>query len=188
MDPRNNCGCSWQGPFSWIADNVDTIAVVSIASHSGNSMDVNVEQLLKGKTYDKVVRIWGDRGYECRPPVELFPRNSRWLLALQTIDKLPADSFDPFHPDRSFGRIGDYQLPACGAYWLAVEGDRVSGNITSILDWDYTPEMDPVPIAVIKAFIEGKAGYADIIGYSNEITSPEAMMRKSKLWLKNQQD
>ncbi len=186
MDPHNNCGCQWQGPFSWIVDSSDTIAIVEVISHNGNSMDVTIEQLIKGGHTEPTVRIWGDTGYECRPPVSLFPNQSKWLLALQRIDKLPENGFDPFHPERSFGRQGDYQLPACGAYWLAVDGDKVSGNITSMLEWEWQPKMDPVPISVIIDFINGKAGYADIIGYSNEITSIEEMIRQSKQWLKNQ--
>ncbi len=55
-----------------------------------------------------------------------------------------------------------------------------------MLEWEWQPKMDPVPVSVIIDFINGKAGYADIIGYSNEITSIEEMIRQSKQWLKNQ--
>jgi hypothetical protein len=40
--------------------------------------------------------------------------------------------------------------------------------------------MTPVAIDTIQTFIDGKADYADIITESNEITSGDAMMRKSK--------
>ncbi|CAH0991871.1 hypothetical protein SIN8267_01986 [Sinobacterium norvegicum] len=187
MDTANNCGCQWQGPFSWLIDEVDAVAHVTIVSHNDNSMDGKIIALYKGESLDDTIRIWGDRGYECRPPVDYFATDSQWLLAIKKIEAIPSNSFDPFNPERSFGRKGDYQLSACGAYWLKVEDNKASGNITSILDWDYNPEMNPVPLTVIADFISGNASYADIIGHSNEITSIEVMMRKSKQWLKNQQ-
>lgn len=187
MDTANSCGCQWQGPFSWLVDEVDTIAHVTIVNHNDNAMDARIISLYKGQSFDQEIRIWGDRGYQCRPPVSYFETDTQWLLAINKINTIPESSFDPFNPDQSFGRKGDYQLSACGAYWLKIEDNKASGNITSILDWDYNPPMDPVPVKIIADFINGDASFADIIGHSNEITSIEVMMRKSKQWLKNQQ-
>ncbi len=40
--------------------------------------------------------------------------------------------------------------------------------------------MTPVPISLVQKFIDGNASYSDIISVSDEVTSGEAMMRKSK--------
>ncbi len=174
------CTCEWQGPFSWLTDDADAIVLGEVVAQKGNSFDVFVEQVMKGKELRKVVRIWGDRGVDCRAEVERFPIGTRWVFALDAITEIPEGGFNPSTPNISFGRINDYSIPRCGAYWLKAQGDKLSGNITSMFEWEYETDMTSVRIQLIQDFIDGKAGYADIIGESNEITSGDVMMRRSK--------
>lgn len=176
----SECSCEWQGPFSWLVDDADAVIVGKVVSHKGNSMDLSVERVLKGKEYRETVRIWGQWKHLCRAKLSRFPDGSEWMFALARIDQVPRDGFDPSTPNYSYGRNADYALNRCGAYWLKVHDGKVSGNITSIFKWDYAPEMHPVPIDLIKAFIDGRANYADIIGVSGEITSGAAMMRHTR--------
>ncbi|MEH6606111.1 MAG: hypothetical protein V7711_11040 [Pseudomonadales bacterium] len=174
------CDCQWQGPFSWLVDESDTIIHGEVVSHKGNSFDIWVETVLKGKEFQEVVRLWGTMGDDCRAEVKDFPFATHWVFALRKIKHIPDGGFNPSTPNISFGRVGDYELLRCGAYWLKAEGDKVSGNITSIFDWDYAPAMTPIPILLLQDFIDGKANYADIITVSQEVTSPEVMLRQSK--------
>lgn len=174
------CACEWQGPFSWLVDEADIVALVSIDSAKGNSRDVRIDDILKGQEFEPYVRVWGEYADECRADLSQFPIGSRWLMALERIDDVPAGGFNPSTPNISYGRRGDYVLSRCGAYWLREKNGRLRGNITSVFEWDYDPDMDPVPYAVIADFVVGKASYKDIIEHSAEVTSPEAMLRRSK--------
>jgi hypothetical protein len=174
------CSCEWQGPFSWLTEDSDAVILGKVISHKGNSFDLQVERMLKGKEFLQTVRIWGHQKDDCRAEVASFPADTRWVFALDKIEKIPEGGFDPSTPNISYGRVNDYSLPKCGAYWLRAEGNKLRGNITSIFDWEYEGDMNPVSIETIKNFIDGKASYADIITESNEVTSGDAMMRKSK--------
>jgi hypothetical protein len=174
------CSCEWQGPFSWLTDDADAIILGKVISRKGNSFDIEIESMLKGKEFRETIRIWGQQKNDCRAEIDNFPNGSRWVFALDQIEKIPQGGFDPSTPNISYGRLNDYSLPKCGAYWLKAEGNKVSGNITSIFDWEYEGDMTPVRIDTIKKFIDGEASYADIIAQSNEVTSGDAMMRKSK--------
>lgn len=174
------CECRWNGPFSWVAQDSATVMLGRVVASQGNSFDIEVLEQLKGRDVLRTVRIWGDRGDQCRPPVDYFPVGSEWLFALDKINELPAGGFNPSTPNISFGRVGDYALSKCGAYWLAHDDGLLAGNITSLFEWDYAPEMNPVPLGLMARFLSGEADYVDIIGVSDEVTSPEAWMRKMK--------
>ena len=174
------CECEWQGPFSWLVDDADAVLAGTVVGGSGNSLDLQVERSLKSDQSESQVRIWGKYRNNCRADLARFTAGSRWVFVLRRIDEVPAGGFSPSTPSISYGRVGDYQLSRCGAYWLRLEGDRASGNITSVFDWEYEPEMTPVSLDLLQRFIEGDASYADIIGDSEEVTSGEVMMRRSK--------
>lgn len=171
------CVCEWRGPFSWQVEDADAIVLGEVLSQRGNAFDLQLMRVLKGTETRETIRIWGERGDLCRADVKRFPPGSQWLFALEKIRNIPPGGFNPSTPSVSYGRIDDYVVSKCGAYWLSHEGGMLSGNITSIYLWDYAPAMQPVPIDLIQAFILGEADYADIIGVSEEITSKEAWMR-----------
>ena len=174
------CECAWQGPFSWLVDEADVVALVSMEGGKGNSRDVRVDDLLKGQEFEPKIRLWGKYKNQCRANLNQFPVGSRWLVALTRIKEIPDGGFNPSTPNVSFGRLGDYPLSSCGGYWLKEKNGQLTGNITSVFEWDYDPGMDPVPYDVMADFVAGKASYKDIIEHSGEVTSPEAMMRRSK--------
>lgn len=183
----NACTCEWQGPFSWLVEEADLVALVRFdRPQRGNARDVLIEDILKGSSFEEYVRVWGEYGDYCRADIDQFPTGTRWLLALDRIDEIPSGGFNPNTPNRSFGRVGDFALSRCGAYWLREKNGMITGNITSVVQWDYDPLMDPVPYEVIQKFINGEADYVDIIEYSGEVTSKEAMLRRSKQQLKGQ--
>jgi len=175
------CRCEWQGPFSWVSEEADLIVLARFGDAGrGNSRDILIEDTLRGRSFDDVVRLWGKYKDYCRVNVDTFPAGTRWVLALDKIESLPADGFDPETPSLSYGRLGDYTMSQCGAYWLREKNGTVTGNITTMIPWDWEPLMDPVPYDVIKRFVNGEADYVDIIEHSGEITSKEAMLRRSK--------
>lgn len=174
------CECDWNGPFSWLVDDADLVALVSMEGGKGNSRDVRVDDILKGQEFEPNIRLWGPYKNQCRANLNQFPVGSRWLVALHRIKEIPAGGFNPNSPNISYGRVNDYSLSKCGAYWLREKNGQLTGNITSVFEWDYDPDMDPVPYEVMADFVDGKAGYTDIIEHSREVTSPEAMMRRSK--------
>lgn len=174
------CECDWQGPFSWLVDDADYVVLGEVVSSKGNSFDLRVMRSLKGGAKTDTIRIWGERGDLCRPAVSLFPPGGQWLFALQEVTLIPPGGFNPATPSISYGRPGDYALSKCGAYWLAHENGLLSGNITSVFQWDYSPPMNPVPVDLIQAFIDGEADYGDIIELSDEVTSHEVWIRKMR--------
>ena len=175
------CRCEWQGPFSWVSEDADLVVLARFGDvQKGNWRDVQVEDTLRGENFEDFVRIWGKYQDYCRVNVDTFPPGTRWVLALSRIDKIPEKGFNPATPGVSYGRVGDYSMSQCGAYWLREKNGMVTGNITTMVDWDWDPLMDPVPYDVIKAFVNGEATYVDIIKHSNEITSPEMMLRRSR--------
>lgn len=176
----DDCSCRWHGPFSWLTDSADLVALVAVERRHGNSVDVRIDDLVKGTEYESTIRLWGDFGDYCRADWSEFPLGSRWMVALKRIEEVPSDGFRPSTPNYSFGRKGDYALSRCGAYWLREKNGLLSGNITSVFEWDYMPDMDPVPYEVIYDFVQGRADYDDIIEHSGEVTSAEAMLRRSK--------
>jgi len=181
LTPSYACDCKWQGPFTWLVDDADLVVLARFdAPQKGNARDVLIEDTLKGHSFDEVIRLWGTYKNYCRANVDQFPTGSRWVLVLDRIDEIPNDGFNPNTPNQSFGRKGDYALSRCGGYWLKEKNGMLTGNITSIVEWDYDPLMDPVPYDVVQQFIDGEVGYTEIIEHSGEITSKEAMLRRAK--------
>lgn len=178
--PLFACDCEWQGPFTWLVDAADLVVAGEVVASTGNSMDVRPDRILKGPEPLAPIRVWGRYREDCRADVTEFPVGSRWVLVLERIDRVPEGGFSPSTPNVSFGRPGDYALQRCGAYWLRLEGDRARGNLTSVFEWDYAPEMTPVPLDLLQKFIDGEADYADIIEASDEVTSGEVMQRKTR--------
>lgn len=117
------CTCMWGGPFLTVAPKVESILRVRIRDYhepgrgpAPLAMDVIVLERLKGPEVAAEIRIWGDNGALCRPYVTQFPRGTEWILAV--------------YPQRHERPGGDgYIIPGCGAYWLQVQGDRVTGQI-----------------------------------------------------------
>lgn len=151
------CECLWQGSFAEVAETTDLVIAASVALQKGNAIDMRIEEVLRGKSYLQSARVWLKTGDYCRPEVEEFPPGSRWVMALQHIDEVPEGGFDPGTPNVSYGRVGDYYLSDCGGYWLNFSGDAVTGNLIDAPRWARDPDMTPVLMELLRAYLAGSA-------------------------------
>ena len=169
------CDCLWQGPFKAVYDNADLLAHVRVEATKGNSADLRLLETLSGKEYRENIRLWADTGELCRPEIDQFSEGSEWVIAEQRIDTPPEDGFNPFKPNISFGRRGDYFLSNCGVYWLPVKGGRVSGNILTATRWQYLdPKKTPVIMPLFYQWLNGEVSDATL----NEAVRPQPASRQ----------
>ena len=152
---RSECECLWQGPFTRVESSTDLVVVAAVTGSRGNSIDVHIDQVLRGEHYSREARIWLDGGGQCRPAIDTFSHESQWVMALDLIEETPADGFNPNTPNISYGRIGDYSISKCGGYWLSREGELVSGNLTGGPRWEMNPKMSPVLLELVAGFVDG---------------------------------
>lgn len=115
------CKCKHDRPFFDVAPGSALVAFVQINRYHyvndfPRAIDVEILKTLYGKEKKKYIRIWSDDGKMCRPYATRFPLRSSWAMAL-----------DLNHEEGESG----YELSICGAYWLPVSADSVSGRIDS---------------------------------------------------------
>lgn len=183
--PPKNCKCIWQGSFNQISAKSDFIVSGKVLSQKGNSMDFSVDRILldreiNGKEYKKDIRIWGDDGKECRPPISNFPLASDWLFALKKIAIEPENGFNPNTPNISFGRKNDYYISMCGAYWLKVHDGFVTGNLINGGRWLWQNEkMNPVIIELVAAHANGTLKDQGLIEASKPLTASKKLMMET---------
>lgn len=152
---RSECGCLWQGPFTRVESSTDLVVAATVTGSQGNSIDVRIDQVLRGEHYAEEARIWLDSGGLCRPAIKTFAHESQWIMALDLIDTTPPGGFNPNTPNISYGRIGDYSISKCGGYWLSWEDKLVSGNLTGGPRWEMNPKMSPVLLELVAGFVAG---------------------------------
>jgi len=85
------------------------------------SMIAVVEFVYQGNLKEKVIKIWGDNGYECRPYVSAFTKGKEYILILH---RLPSD-------EESETGIPEYNISICGEYWLKEESECFIGDNSS---------------------------------------------------------
>jgi hypothetical protein len=118
------CSCSWEGPFLKVVTQSEYVIRGMVKEHlnagkGGTREDMNVEvlEVLKGNYAGKTIRIKGNYGWLCRPPVTQFPVGTEWILAINGPGSKP-------------GVDGGPAISACGQYWLQVVNSKATGNIT----------------------------------------------------------
>lgn len=131
-EPTLACSCISEGPFSKVAPKAHLIVVGEVVSHHGNSMQVEVVQVLKGDETRKRLTVWGDNGMQCRPYVDQFPAKTRWVLAVFRHEGRGAEEDlknlrEPLPPWAA--KPPFYMMSVCGAYWLEVKGEDAHGQI-----------------------------------------------------------
>ena len=119
------CRCDVNGAsFEHLAKNGTLVVqgIVDTQATPKGSIRVKVSRVLRGSLAqpDEPIRVWGDDGKMCRPYASRFPHGSEWFFVLDN------RSFGGF-PQQPGPR--DYSISICGAYWVRVDGDRVSGRI-----------------------------------------------------------
>jgi hypothetical protein len=126
-------------------------------------------------------------GNYCRPAAEQFAPGSRWILALEEITEAPEDGFNPHTPNQSYGRPHDYILSACGGYWLSVRGETAVGNLLpGMARWDHEPDMTPVLVDLVAAFLDQRASIDDLRDASEEDPELKALMLDTRSFLRGQ--
>jgi len=162
------CECLWQGSFSEVQAGADLVVSGAVISARGNSIDLSVNRLLRGKAHRDNLRVWLKTGDYCRPEPGLFPIGSQWLMALHKIEQNVPGGFNPHTPNVSYGRVGDYSLSICGGYWLERSGDWVTGNLVEAPRWVRNPKMTPVLIGLVADYIDGKIDAQVLLQASKE--------------------
>lgn len=182
------CECLWQGSFKNVLDRSDLVIYGEVIASKGNSVDVKISEVLRGKEFREEVRIWGKKDQLCRPDAAEFPVGSQWVMALQRIENIPQDGFDPFNPNTSFGRVEDFSLSNCGVYWLPVNEERVSGNIVSAPRWQYLdPKKSPVILPVFKAWLSHGLPDKALVEAARPQTEARKLLNNSRMFLWQQE-
>jgi hypothetical protein len=150
----------------------------------GNAVDLAVERKLRGNAYLDEIRIWMQRKDYCRPDAGEFPEGSRWVMALTRIEDVPEDGFDPATPNVSYGRPGDYYLSSCGGYWLKYQGEAVTGNLVDAPRWAREPDMQPVLLELLAAYLRGDADRAALKEATQKDPALDALMLDTRAFLR----
>lgn len=187
-DP-GDCECLWQGSFAEVAVETDLVLQAEVTEVKGNAVDIRPLDQYRGETWLDTVRVWMKTGNYCRPPADLFTPGSRWIMALNQIRELPEGSFNPNTPNESYGRRLDYILSGCGGYWLSVRGETASGNLVpGMTRWDHEPDMTPVLIDLVAAYLEDRASVETLSRASAEDPALRALMLDTRSFLRGQEE
>lgn len=191
--PPAACECLWHGPFTQTFSRADTVVAGEVIARKGNSFDLSVTDRLADPQkqvpgYVSSVRIWGDNGKLCRPDVSMFSPGSRWVLALRRIETVPEGGFNPATPSISFGRKNDFFLSSCGAYWLQIQGNVVTGNLLSEQRWRWSDDQhQPVALSQLKRFIAGEISAEALSEQATRSDALKQLMQNTKQFLDQQQ-
>ncbi len=178
------CDCLWQGPFQAAIEKADLLVRGQITTRRGNSADLVIRQILRGKEYRPEIRIWGKYQNECRPELDDFSPGSEWVLALERIEQVPEDGFNPFQANVSFGRIEDYTLSSCRVSWLRVNEDRVSGNIVSAPRWQYVDiKKTPVIWPLFAGWVDGEVDNETVAEAARPQTEARKLLNNTRIFL-----
>jgi hypothetical protein len=178
------CECTWRGSFADIQANTSLVVSGTVLSGKGNSIDFQLDQLLRGEESLPTVRVWLKTGDYCRPEPEVFPPDSQWVMALNRIEREIPGGFNPNTPNISYGRVGDYILSSCGGYWLSNNEGWVTGNLVKAPRWVREPKMTPVLLELVAAFVEGEIGVEALVEASKEDPALRELMLDTKAFLR----
>ncbi len=108
------------GPFIESQVSEDYVIVGTVKSYDSKktSMNIRVDDVIKGDIKEINIRVWGDNGYLCRPYVTEFIINKQYVFSIYT----PKETFDNAGKEK-------YAISICGTNWLEKEGSTVRGNI-----------------------------------------------------------
>lgn len=184
----DTCDCLWQGDFSEVQSLADLVVSGTVAAvGKGNSIDLALEETLRGRELQPTIRIWLKARDYCRPPVSEFPPGSRWVMALHRIEEDVPGGFDPATPNISYGRIGDYRLSICGGYWLTLTEQWVTGNLVNAPRWDRAPKMTPVLLELVAAYVRGEVDRNALLEASREDPALRELMLDTREFLRRNQ-
>ena len=182
------CACLWGGSFSRVQEQTDVVVSASVTGMRGNSIDLEIEQVLRGEIYRSQLRVWlgQDSDELCRAEVGTFGLKTQWIMALDRINELAPGGFNPSTPNYSFGRVGDYSISRCGGYWLSQTENLVSGNLTSGSRWDMNPEMSPVLVELVAGFVAGDIDEKTLVEAGRVDPELQQLILETRLHLRKQ--
>jgi hypothetical protein len=180
------CECLWEGSFSEVQAQTSLVVSGTVINGKGNSIDLNVDRVLRGTTFSSSIRIWLKTGEYCRPESALFPLQSRWVMALHQIQDTIPGGFNPNTPSVSHGRIGDYSLSECGGYWLNQSENLVSGNLINAPRWVREPKMTPVLLDILADYVAGKINADTLLQASKEDPALRELMLDTRAFLRSE--
>ena len=183
---RAECECLWEGSFSEVQASTNLVVSGTVLRGKGNSLDLGVDQLLRGVEPAREIRVWLKTGDYCRPERELFPENSQWVMALHRIEELTPGGFNPNTPNISYGRVGDYSLSSCGGYWLSQGENHVSGNLINAPRWVREPKMTPVLLDLLAGYVAGRVDAGALLKATQEDPALKELMLDTRAFLRDE--
>ncbi len=178
------CGCLWEGAFAEIQAGASLVVSGTVLSAKGNSIDLQIDQLLRGKEKLATIRVWLKTDNYCRPEPSLFPTDSHWVMALTRIEEEVPGGFNPNTPNISYGRMDDYSLSSCGGYWLSNSEGWVTGNLVKAPRWVREPKMTPVLLELLAAFVAGDVGADALLKASKVDPALRELIHDTKAFLR----
>ena len=102
--------------------------------------------------------------------------------------EVPEDGFNPSTPNQSYGRQGDYYLSSCGGYWLSLSGEAVTGNLVDAPRWARDPDMQPVLLTLLAAYLRGEAGRDALSEATKEDPALNELMLDTRAFLRGDEE
>lgn len=183
---RAECECLWEGSFSEVQVSAQLVVSGTVIQGIGNSIDLGINQTLRGTEPLEEIRIWLKTADYCRPDPTLFPPGTQWVMALNRIEENVAGGFNPGTPNFSYGRVGDYWLSSCGGYWLSQSENLVSGNLINAPRWVREPKMTPVLLDLVADYVAGKVDADALLQASEENPALRELMLDTRAFLRNE--
>lgn len=180
------CECLWNGSFSDVQAETDLVVAGSVVAKKGNSIDLKISQVLRGREPPETLRIWLQTADYCRPEVALFPVGTSWVMALERIAQNAPGGFNPATPNISYGRLGDYSLSSCGGYWLSLNEGMVTGNLVNAPRWERDPPMTPVLLELVVDFVQDRVGRDALLKASREDPALRKLKLDTRSFLRNE--
>ena len=180
------CECLWNGSFSDVQATTDLVVTGSVVASKGNSIDLAVSRVLRGREPPETLRIWLQTADYCRPAVTLFPVGTAWVMALERITEAAPGGFNPGTPNISYGRLDDYSLSSCGGYWLNLSEGLVTGSLVNAPRWERAPPMTPVLLELVVDFVQGRLGRDALLKASREDPGLRQLKLDTRSFLRNE--
>lgn len=190
--PPQACQCLWQGSFSQAQKEADVVLIGEIINRKGNSADLKIHSRFQTRPdvlpdFIDEIRFWGNNKQLCRPDISEFETGSQWVLALKRIETVPEGGFNPATPSFSYGREGDFYLSKCGANWLRIHEDFVTGNLVQGSRWSWdSPDKRPVLLKLVESYLRGDIPETALAEAASSNDKAKQLMLQTKTYLYQQ--
>ncbi len=127
------CSCYGRASFRVAAPRAALVIRAEILVHGGGTdadpntfMDVRVDEVLRGSTAAKTVRVFGSNGFNCGAWLANYEDGTSWLLALRPLEREPGD----------VGAVEPWLMSGCAHLGALVEGElvRTDAEVMSLFE------------------------------------------------------